>query len=195
MFNTPPSRRGQRLKLLGMVLSLVLTTAATDTIGDFASPWPKQMTRELASKVVADSEARQRVAREQIRGWSDVQLTEALTARLANQTHVIYQPGFGVYVEYSGADGQVLMWFQKNPHVVHGTWAVVSKFGKPRVCFHYFNSTNYVTHEYEPTECIDPEQDIAAMGVLAARTGDIYNLASGSIPYRKEAMDIPALPN
>ncbi len=195
MSDTNPSRGGQRFKLPGMVLCLVLTTAATDAIGDFASPWPKQMTRELASKVATDSEAREHVAREQIKGWTDTQLTEALTARLANQTHVLYQPGFGVYVEYTSADGQVLMWFQNNPHVVHGTWAAVNIFGKPRVCFHYFNSTNYVTHEYEPTECIDPEQDIAAMGVLAARTGDIYNLASGKIPYRKAAMDIPALPN
>ena len=87
------------------------------------------------------------------------------------------------------------MWFQKNPHVVHGTWAVVNKFGKPRACYHYFNSTDYVTHEYEPTECIEPAQDIAAMGVLAVRTGDIFNLRSGKIPYLKGAMDIPALPD
>ena len=195
MIDTPPSRRGQRLKLLGMVLSLMLTTAATDAIADFTTPWPKQMTRELASKVVEDSEQHERVAKVLIKGWTDAQLTEALTARLANQTHVIYQPGYAVYIEFTGDDGTVLMWFPGNRNVVHGIWKIVDRNGTPEACYHYLNSHNAVTGEFENTECIDPAQTIAAMGVLAARTGDIYNLRSGNIPYRKETTDIPALPN
>jgi len=195
-----------------MALSLLLVTSATGATGpttgptttgptatgpiaDFATPWPKQMTRELTDKVVADSEQRARDAETQIKGWTKAQLAEALTARLANQTHVIYQPGYTVYVEYTGDDGTVLMWFPGNRNVVHGIWKIVDRDGTSKACYHYLNSHNAVTGEFESTECIDPAQTMAAMGVLASRTGDIYNLRSGNIPYKKPAMDIPALPN
>ena len=199
MIDTPPSRIRQRLLMLSVVLSLVLITAATSPsaspIGDFAAPWPKQMTRELAGTVVEDSEQRGRVAQDQIKSWTKAQLTEALTARLANQTHVIYQPGYAVYIEYTGDDGSVLMWFPGNRNVVHGIWKIVDRDGTPQACYHYLNSHNAVTGAFESTECIDPAQTMAAMGVLAARTGDIYNLRSGNIPYRKGQMDLPELPN
>lgn len=155
---------------------------------------PATMDRATAEKIITDSIRRQDEAAAMIKDWPAPKLADALNAKLNGRTAVIFQPGHGVYVEFTGSDGQVLMWYSGNRKIVHGTWAVVPMNGQPRACYHYLQSTNPVSHVYEPTECIEPSQTMAEMGVITARQGDVFNLASDKVPYVKAPMDIPRLP-
>jgi hypothetical protein len=121
------------------------------------------------------------------------QTTIALNAELSNQTNILYQRGHGVYAEFSAADGRLLMWYPGNRMVVTGSWAVVPMDGVPKACFHYNGAVNPVTGAYEPTECVDPVQTLSRSGVLANRTEDIFNLASGHLPYAKNAVEVPTI--
>ena len=62
--------------------------------------------------------------RTQLAGLSGQQVSDALKANLANKTKIIFQKGYGVFVEYSSADGQDRMWFPGNQDVVKGIWGV-----------------------------------------------------------------------
>lgn len=177
-----------RAASLAALLCLATTARAADPA------LPATMDRPLAEKIVTESIRRQDETAATIRDWPAAKLADALTTRLNGRTAVIFQPGHGVYVEFTGSDGQVLMWYSGNRKIVHGTWAVVAMNGQPRACYHYLQSTNPVTHVYEPTECIEPSQTLAEMGVIASRQGDVFNLASDKVPYVKAPMDIPRLP-
>jgi len=125
---------------------------------------------------------------------SNQQISDALQANLANKTKIIFQQGYGVYVEYSSGDGQDRMWFPGNQGVVKGNWGVREMGGGPRACFHYFNSRNAVTHEFESTECVSPEQTLSGENVLDERAGDVFGLLADRIPYRKSPLSVPAWP-
>ena len=129
-----------------------------------------------------------------LRRLSNADIHAALIDNLTDKTKIIYQKGYGVYVEYSAPDGSDRMWFFSNPNVVRGVWGVPDTSGKPRACFHYFNSHNYVTGEFESTECISAEQTLSNADVISEKTGDVFGLMSGKVPYVKSAMDVPAWP-
>lgn len=129
-----------------------------------------------------------------LRTLSSEDIRAALTDNLTDKTKIIYQKGYGVYVEYSAPDGSDRMWFTGNRGAVRGVWGVPETSGKPRACFHYFNSHNYVTGEFESTECISAEQTLSNADVIAEKTGDVFGLMSGKVPYVKSAMDVPVWP-
>jgi len=182
-----------RKSFLVMLIGLLpmAHAACADVVSD---PLPTSMGKSFIKKVITESIQRQGDTINLIKAWPDAQISEALTAKLKDRTAIIFEPGHGVFVEFTGSDGTVLMWYPGNRHVVHGTWAVMAMNGRPEACYHYLDSTNPVTHVYEPTECIDPSQTIAEMGVIASRTGDIFNLHSDTLPYVKGTLDIPRLP-
>ena len=174
--------------LIALVLSLPpIAVAAQDAS-------PATLSREDAHRMSSLAGAKTRAAKERIARLSSEELSAALTANLADVTKIIYQDGYGVYVEYSAADGRDRMWFPGNVGVVRGVWGVREMHGAPRACFHYFNSRNAVTGEFESTECIAPEQTLGGGDVIDQRPGDVFNLLSDRIPYRKDANSIPAWP-
>ena len=161
---------------------------------DVPAPLPAKIDQPLANRIISQSMQRRSETEALITNWTAARLTEELTTRLKDRTAILFQPGHGVYVEYTAADGRVFMWYSGNRRAVHGTWSVVAFGGHPQACFHYAESTNPVTQVYEPTECPDASQTLADMGVIASRQGDVFNLRSDKLPFVKGPLDIPALP-
>ena len=118
----------------------------------------------------------------------------AMVAAVQNRTIAYYQPGHGIYVEYTSGDGRVFMWYPRNKGVVLGTWGL-RDFGGPKLCYHYLNSYHCVTGEYEPTECIPPEQALVREDVLDSQPGDPFGLAGSKLPYSKSKLDVPDWPS
>ncbi|WP_443750825.1 hypothetical protein [Asticcacaulis solisilvae] len=129
-----------------------------------------------------------------VAAMSDADVRAALTANVADKTKIFYQAGYGVFVEYSAADGSDRMWFPKNHAVVKGIWGIRVMDGKTKACFHYFNARNTVTGEFEGTECISPAQTLSGADVLEMRSGDVFGLMKDKLPYVKSAMDVPLWP-
>lgn len=161
------------------------------------------MAQAASSRVLTPAEAqsfamlataKEKAARDRLKTLSKEQIYAELQHNLSDVTKIIYQPGFGVYVEYTAADGQDRMWFPGNTRAVRGVWSVRDRNGASRVCFHYFKSTNVVTGEFESTECSPPEQTLSDGIVIEKRHGDVFNLLSDHIPYRKAAFEVPAWP-
>ena len=100
---------------------------------------------------------------------------EAMTALVSDRTIIYYQQGHGVYVEYTAADGRLFMWYPRNGGVVRGTWGLRTMDG-PNLCYQYRNAVHGVTGEYEPNECISPEQKLIGASVLASRSGDPFGI-------------------
>ncbi len=119
---------------------------------------------------------------------------EAMAAAVTDRTIIYYQKGHGVYVEYTSADGRLFMWYPRNGGVVRGTWGLRT-MGGPKLCYQYRNAVHSVTGEYEPDECISPEQMLNGEAVLDSRSGDPFGLAKGTIPYPKSPRDVPAWPD
>jgi hypothetical protein len=164
---------------------------------------PGAIAQDSTSTVLSREDARnfanlaqQKIAakKEQLSKLSKQEITDALKANLRDKTKIIYQQGYGVFVEYSAADGRDRMWFPGNRGVVIGCWGLRDFGEKTRACFKYFNSRNAVTGEFENTECIPPEQTLSGGNVIDEKSGDAFNLLSDKIPYRKDAMSIPAWP-
>lgn len=159
---------------------------------DPARPGEGRLTPEQAGKLAVESLSREAEARRRIAGLSPAQVEAALRDELANRTAIVYQAGHGVFVEYTAADGQLRMWYPRNRDVVTGRWGVRAIKGKLRACFKYLDSRNPLTGEFEPNECVRPEQTLGRSGLVRHYQGDVFRLMSGKIPYSKEALTLPA---
>jgi hypothetical protein len=153
---------------------------------------PQQFRTEDVKDFVLAGFKKQAQTAKLIKGQSDEQLLTALTNNLSGRTKLIFQPGHGVYVEYTAADGQLRMWYPKNVNVVKGSWAVRKLGRRIRACFHYKEAVNPVTEVYEPTECVEPVQTLSESDVLKSWAGDAFSLMSNRIPYQKSASDMPS---
>lgn len=156
-----------------------------------APPSPVLSFKE-AGRIIVATEKKRAETRKRIREWTGEQLTSELTAAISGKTKLIYQLGHGVYVEYTDPAGDLRMWYPKNKDVVKGSWGVRNVSGKVRACFQYRNAVNPVTHVYEPTECVAPEQTLSAAEVLQSWDGDVFRLMEDGIPYPKDVMDMPS---
>lgn len=150
--------------------------------------------QEAAQKLIDLGQTKQSEAKTRIGSMSADEVRTSLKDNLSNVTKIIYQEGYGVFVEYTATDGSDRMWFPNNQKAVVGVWGISDQWGGPRACFHYFNSYNYVTKAFESTECIDPEATLSGYNVIDQKPGDVFHLMSGQIPYRKTAMDVPVWP-
>ena len=126
-----------------------------------------------------------------IKEWPDERLQAELKNAVNGKTKVIFQPGHGVYAEYTAPDGNLRMWYPNNLKVVKGSWGVRTVNGRARACFTYRNATNPITHVFEPTECVLPEQTLSGGDVLQSWDGDVFGLMENRIPYTKGTLDIP----
>ncbi|WP_205481443.1 hypothetical protein [Sphingomonas arenae] len=145
-----------------------------------------------AGRIMVAAEKKQADTRRRIRDLSDEQLTSELRAALSGKTKMVYQLGHGVYVEYTDPSGELRMWYPRNQNVVKGSWGTREVRGKVRACFHYKEAVNPVTHVYEPTECVAPEQTLSAAEVLQSWDGDVFRLMENRVPYAKDLMDMPS---
>lgn len=147
-----------------------------------------------AGRLMVAAERKQAETRRRIRDLSNEQLTSELRTAISGKTKMIYQLGHGVYVEYTDPSGDLRMWYPRNKAVVKGSWGVRDVRGKVRACFQYDKAVNPVTHVYEPTECVSPEQTLSAGEVLQSWDGDVFKLMEDRIPYPKDLMDMPSPP-
>ena len=175
--------------MAGIALLVVAGAAAAQGQGT-----SRQLSAAEMYRLTSAAEAKRDAARAAYAGKPPEAITAALTATLADRTKIFFQPGYGVFVEYTTADGRDRMWFPRNPHVVVGTWAIRTMDGAPRACFHYLKSHDAVTGTYEPTECSDAMQTLAGMGLIDERAGDAFGLLSDRIPWTKEPREVPAWP-
>ncbi len=153
----------------------------------------KVLSAEDAHSLAAASNQKLATEKADVAAMSQADLRTALSASLNGRTKIIYQDGYGVYVEYTAPDGADRMWFPRNNGVVKGEWKVQDTDGVPRACFHYFGSHDVVTGQFEPTDCVPPEQTLSGANVLDQRSGDVFGLMGG-IPYVKSVMDVPQWP-
>lgn len=152
---------------------------------------PQMLKPEEAGRFVVAGAEKQADAAARIKGQSDEQVSAALTEALSGKSKLIYQQGHGVFVEYSAPDGQLRMWYPNNQGVVKGSWGVRRIKGKVRACFRYNAAVNPVTGAFEPTECVTAAQTLSEANALKIWPGDVFNLMSDRIPYRKGPMDLP----
>lgn len=174
-----------------MIFSAIVAAAAAAQASTAAPPSTVLSFKE-AGRIIVATEKKHAETRRRIRDWSSAQLTSELTAAISGKTKMIYQLGHGVYVEYTAPDGNLRMWYPKNVKVVKGSWGVRDVRGKTRACFHYPDAVNPVTHVYEPTECVAPEQTLSGAEVLQSWDGDVFHLMEDRIPYSKDGMDMPS---
>ena len=171
----------------GLAALLALACVPDTAVAEKASE------KELIARTTLDPAIRaERLA--EVAAMTPDQQAEAMSAAVNNRTIIYYQQGHGVYVEYTSADGYLFMWYPRNGGVVRGTWGLQS-FSGPRLCYQYRNSVHGVTGEYEPNECIPPEQKLVGESVLDSRSGDPFGLSKGMIPYPKSPRDVPAWPD
>jgi hypothetical protein len=172
-----------------LILSILSWPAAAQ---DMSRPGEGRLTPQQAGKLAVESLSREAEAARRIHSWSPAQVEEALRQELNDRTAIVYQAGHGVYVEYTAAGGQLRMWYPHNRNVVVGRWGVRPVKKKLRACFKYLNSSNPLTGEFEPDECVRPEQTLGRSGVVRQYEGDVFRLMSGSIPYSKDPLGLPA---
>jgi hypothetical protein len=170
---------------LGFVAAVTAAQAAQP-------PQSAVLTFKEAGRIIVATDKKHAEARRRMRDWSDAQLASELTGAISGKTKLIYQLGHGVYVEYTAPNGSLRMWYPKNVKVVKGSWGLREVRGKTRACFHYADAVNPVTHVYEPTECVAPEQTLSGAEVLQSWDGDVFRLMDDRIPYPKDVMDMPS---
>ncbi|MBK8630134.1 MAG: hypothetical protein IPN84_07975 [Sphingomonadales bacterium] len=182
---------------MSMMIALLLAAASPSLpSGDFMTPLPRKMDKAMALAFEAFGRDRVEQTLPVIDDWTKDQLSTALKEALTDTTSIVYQRGHGVYVEYTAADGAVLMWYPYNGNVVRGRWGIqADASGTPRACFHYSNAVNPVTGVFEPTECVSPVQTLSRNVVLSERKGDVFNLSSGKLPYPKSPKEVPEWPH
>lgn len=133
-------------------------------------------------------------ARTAMAEMSDDEIRQELQNKLNDVTAIIKQTGHGIYVEYTAPDGRLLMWYPGNGGMVGGTWGISDDFSPPRACFRYFGAYHGVTGEFEPSECVSPEQTLSGAYVVDSRQGDVFDLRTKGIPYSKSAGNLPPWP-
>ena len=123
---------------------------------------------------------------------SKPEIVTALKDALSNKTKIIFQKDYGVYVEYSGADGSDRMWFPGNHGVVRGKWFIKDSLLGTRACFQYFKGT--AGEEVDNEQCPNPAQTISGSDVIDEKSEDVFDLMSNQIPHVKTEAEIPAWP-
>lgn len=153
-----------------------------------------KMTFEAALAYNDQSAERLAEGRAEIANMNDDEVRQRLQNALSDVTAIIKQTGHGIYVEYTAPDGRLLMWYPGNGGTVVGTWGISDDFSPPRACFRYFGAYHGVTGEFEPNECVSPEQTVSGAYVVDRRSGDVFELRTKGIPYTKSAGNLPPWP-
>jgi hypothetical protein len=121
------------------------------------------------------------------------ELEGALRGALGGRTRAVNIPGHGIYVVYNSADGKLYAWFPGQPAVVPGSWGVQKLSKKVSVACQRFDRPGVPprTGPFLPQECAPAEKTLGDLDVLESWDGDPFNLASGQVPFTKQAMGLP----
>ncbi len=107
-----------------------------------------------------------------------------LRALASGRTHRSYSKQHGTQVEYLAPDGNAYLWYPGNTRVVAGTWRVEQNDQNPKagvICYAYRNSHNPALGLRSGEQCITARSFNS--GQHDARSGDLFNLRTGHIPY------------
>lgn len=116
-------------------------------------------------------------------------------------TYATLTGAHGVQIEYFSSDGRVFLWYPGNRGVVTGLYRVIGHAvpgGTPRPDQIRFMEFNYQANSYNPvTGEAGGKWELARLSELRERTvsyakGDIFDLSSGAVPYRRDKYDMPA---
>jgi hypothetical protein len=167
-----PGSEGARLKKI-LLAAVLLVMPLTAVAQDGTKPL---VTDEDFHNFSLLSKQREAAAKAQLAKLPKSDVVAAIKTSLSDKTKIIYQQGYGVYVEFTDADGTDRMWFPGNRGVVVGLWEVQDKFWGPQACFHYYKSVNAVTGEPENSECVPAAQTVGNADVIDERPGDVFHL-------------------
>lgn len=100
----------------------------------------------------------------------------------AGATFLHWDKGHGYQVAYYGAK-HVWLWYPGNKAALRGDWAQEKIAGEYYLCFTYPRSSfNPVTGVLGGQKECQP-QAVLERHLAAAKTGDVFGLSSGSVPY------------
>ena len=86
------------------------------------------------------------------------------------------------------------MWFPGNTVAVIGRWGVRDSWSGPHACFKYSNSSADVSPGFSFIDCVSPVQTLSGAVVIDEKSGDVFGLLSGRIPYVNGGFEVPAWP-
>ena len=104
-------------------------------------------------------------------------------AYLSGKTLMTFRNFHGTQIEYFHPVGDVHLWHPGNSRTVDGDWQLVARNKRYKICFRYDGKTikSVTLSRYGKSNCMDLV-DISA-STKETRTGDIFNLTSGSVPF------------
>ena len=107
----------------------------------------------------------------------------------AGRTYLSVDPAHGVQIEYLDVE-RAWLWYPGNARVVTGGWRIPPS-NPPAICWTYERgSRNPVTGQ--PGEIEGCERLAEAAGhVRESLPGDVFDLQSGQVPYRRSRCDVP----
>lgn len=114
-----------------------------------------------------------------------------LKAQVSGRTHRTYSSQHGTQVEYLAPNGVSYLWYPGNTRAVVGRWTVEPYDKNPKVgviCFAYQNSYNPVTRTSGGRHCITAGNFKNTH--RESRSGDVFNLSSGRVPYTLSKRDL-----
>jgi hypothetical protein len=124
-------------------------------------------------------------------------------ARLVGQTVTFLPDYLGYQIEYYSEDGRAYLWYPGNVRTNVGRYVIresMEPFGDfgdragVLICFDYGpNSYNPSTGKSGGEECTSAYAFIAS--IRGKRQGDVFNLASGGIPFTMTARQFPKWPD
>lgn len=182
------------MKKLFLAVTLALSACATSSdLSDGEDPRNSNKMTDFEINVFeTHGLAKSFIAQFESADLSIEEKTERVIAALNDVTLILRMEAHGIYVEYTSADGRFYMWYPENEKVVTGRWGVQSS--PFSVCFKFQDATHALTGEFEPNECVSYEQIASEAYVVDKRQGDVFDLSSKEIPYKKSAENLPPWP-
>lgn len=105
-------------------------------------------------------------------------------------TYLHWDRGHGYQVTFLGKD-DVWLWYPGNTIALKGAWVREEVAGRGYVCFTYpRGSFNPVTSVLSGNKQCQPQELLQTLVVNAVQ-GDVFDLSSGSVPYRLESNKRP----
>lgn len=109
----------------------------------------------------------------------------------ASSTYLSFNKFHGFQVNYIAPGGRAWLWFPGNSKSVPEEWKLDTVNGIKAICFrHSSNSRNPATGRRGGAfQC--QSLDLSQKTIVARLQGDVFNLASGEVPYRLSRCEAP----
>ncbi|MEP4197417.1 MAG: hypothetical protein ABJL99_17485 [Aliishimia sp.] len=107
-----------------------------------------------------------------------------------NTTYLSFDPGHGYQVTFMRGDNVSWLWYPGNQRSLPASWKVEAT--RNAICWKYGSRTyNPVTKQGGGQFNCSP-LGLVQRTKVAALKGDVFNLSSGQIPYRRKKCDAPS---